>query len=103
MARIYRFDWDEEPAPFNAIFSAAHGFELPFLFGNFGPSLYANIAYTTANRPGRVALSETMMKTLGAFAEKGDPNNAALGTAWPTWPATLRFEATPAAQVISVQ
>ena len=38
----YRFDWDEEPAPFNDIFGAAHAFDLPFVFGNFGPSLFSN-------------------------------------------------------------
>jgi para-nitrobenzyl esterase len=47
----YRFDWDEEPAPFNDIYGAAHAFDLPFLFGNFGPSLFSNIANSTANRP----------------------------------------------------
>src|SRR5262249_4034659 len=26
----YRFDWDEEPAPFNDIYGAAHAFDLPF-------------------------------------------------------------------------
>jgi para-nitrobenzyl esterase len=55
----YQFDWDELPAPFNDIYGAAHAFDLPFLFGNFGPSLYANISYTQANRPGRLALSQT--------------------------------------------
>ena len=58
----YRFDWDEEPAPFNDIYGAAHAFDLPFVFGNFGPSLFSNIANTTANRPGRLALSDAMMQ-----------------------------------------
>ena len=53
----YRFDWDEEPAPFNDIYGAAHVFDLPFIFGTFGPSLFSNIANSTANRPGRLALS----------------------------------------------
>ena len=44
-----------------------------------------------------------MMKTLGAFAYNGDPNNAALGVTWPTWPAKLIFDATPTAKVIVVQ
>jgi para-nitrobenzyl esterase len=99
----YRFDWDEEPAPFNEIYGAAHAFDLPFLFGNFGPSLYANISYTTANEPGRLALSDTMMKTLGAFALKGDPNNPSLGVTWPVWPAVLVFDATPTEKVITVE
>jgi para-nitrobenzyl esterase len=100
----YRFDWDELPAPFNDIYGAAHAFDLPFLFGNFGPSLFANIANSTANRPGRLALSQAMMASLGAFARTGDPNAPqALGVTWPTWPSKLIFDATPTAKAISVQ
>lgn len=89
----YRFDWDELPAPFDQIFGAAHAFDLPFVFGNFGPSLFANISYTRANRPGREALSMAMMKSLGAFAHHGDPNHPGLVTTWPQWPASLVFDA----------
>jgi len=89
----YQFDWDEEPAPFNDIFGAAHAFDLPFVFGNFGPSLYANITVTEANQAGRLALSDAMMKTVGAFARTGDPNNAALGVQWNPWPSRLIFDA----------
>ena len=99
----YRFDWDQEPAPFNEIYGAAHAFDLPFAFGNFGPSLYANIMNTTANQPGRLALSDAMMRSIGAFARTGDPNNASLGVTWPVWPATLLFNATPTVKAISVQ
>lgn len=99
----YRFDWDEEPAPFNDIYGAAHAFDLAFVFGNFGPSLFANIANSTANQPGRLALSHAMMKSVAAFAHRGDPNApAALGTTWPFWPSTLVFDATPTAKSISV-
>ena len=89
----YRFDWDQEPAPFNDIFGAAHTTDLPFVFGNFGPSLYANFWFTTANRPGRVALSDAMIRSLGSFARNGDPNDAALGVQWNAWPAKLVFDA----------
>lgn len=99
----YRFDWDKEPAPWNDIYGAAHAFDLGFVFGNFGPSLFASIANSTANKPGRLDLSDAMMKSVGAFAKNGDPNNAALGVAWPAWPAKLIFDATPAAKSISVQ
>jgi carboxylesterase type B len=99
----YRFDWDELPAPFNEIYGAAHAFDLPFAFGNFGPSLYANFSFTTANAPGRLALSDAMMRSIGAFARNGDPNNAGLGATWPQWPATLVFDASPSAKQISVQ
>ncbi|WP_395702465.1 carboxylesterase/lipase family protein [Aquabacterium sp.] len=98
----YEFAWDRLPPPFDRLFGAAHTFDLPFVFGNFGPSLYANISFTRANRPGRLALSDAMMRSLGAFARTGDPNNAALGVGWPGWPATLRFDATLDAKAITV-
>jgi para-nitrobenzyl esterase len=99
----YRFDWDEEPAPWNDIYGAAHAFDLPFIFGTFGPSLFSNVANSTDNRPGRLELSDAMMKSLGAFAERGDPNApAVLGVTWPMWPSTLLFDATPISKMISV-
>lgn len=100
----YRFDWDEEPAPFDDIYGAAHAFDLPFLFGNFGPSLFSNIANSEANRRGRIALSKAMMDSLGEFARHGDPNAPkALGTAWPQWPSKLIFDASASDKAISVQ
>ncbi len=100
----YRFDWDQEPAPFNEIYGAAHAFDLAFVFGNFGPSLFSNIANSSANRPGRLDLSKAMMRSLAAFARSGDPNAPfALGTTWPVWPSTLIFDATPTVKTISVQ
>jgi len=99
----YRFDWDEEPAPWNDIYGAAHAFDLPFVFGTFGPSLFSNVMNSTANRPGRLELSDAMMKSIAAFARNGDPNNAALGVTWPAWPAELVFDATPTAKVITVE
>jgi para-nitrobenzyl esterase len=78
-------------------------FDIPFLFGNFGPSLFANVAFSNANEPGRLELSDAMMHALGAFARRGDPNApAALGVSWPEWPATLHFDATPTNKVITV-
>jgi para-nitrobenzyl esterase len=99
----YRFDWDELPAPFNDIYGAAHAFDLPFVFGNFGPSLYANISFTKANEPGRLALSDAMMRSVGRFARQGDPNEASLGVNWPRWPSSLIFDATPTDKRIRVQ
>jgi para-nitrobenzyl esterase len=99
----YRFDWDELPAPFNDIYGAAHAFDLPFVFGNFGPSLYANISFTKANAPGRLALSNAMMRSVGKFARQGDPNDASLGVTWPRWPSTLIFDATLTDKRISTQ
>lgn len=99
----YQFDWAQEPAPFNDIFGAAHAFDLPFVFGNFGPSLYAAISFTQANQPGRLALSDAMMKTVGAFARNGDPNNAALGVTWNPWPSKVLFDADANDKIIQAQ
>ncbi len=99
----FRFDWDEEPAPWNDIYGAAHAFDLAFVFGNFGRSLFSQVANTTANQPGRLQLSSAMMASIGAFAKNGDPNNAALGVTWPTWPSKLLFDASATAKAITVQ
>ncbi|OOG49887.1 carboxylesterase family protein [Polaromonas sp. C04] len=98
----YQFNWDKEPAPWNDVYGAAHAFDLPFLFGNFGPSLFGNVIGGTANKGGRLALSNAMMKSLAAFARNGDPNDPALGVTWPTWPKKLVFDATLTDKAISV-
>jgi para-nitrobenzyl esterase len=43
-----------------------------------------------------------MMRSVGAFALNGDPNNPSLGVTWPTWPKVLLFDATPTAKAITV-
>lgn len=98
----YRFDWKQEPAPWNEVYGAAHAFDLAFLLGNFGPSLYANAIVSDANQAGRLALSDAMMGALAAFARSGNPDTGALGVAWPNWPRVLHFDATPTARQISV-
>ena len=97
----YQFNWDKEPAPWNDVYGAAHAFDLPFLFGNFGPSLFGNVIGGNANKGGRLALSNAMMKSLAAFARNGDPNDPALGVTWPTWPRKLVFDATLTDKAIS--
>lgn len=99
----YQFNWAQQPAPWNDIYGAAHAFDLPFVFGNFGPSLFANATNTEANRPGRLALSAAMMQSVSAFMRNGDPNNAALGVTWPAWPGRLSFDATLTQAQIGVQ
>jgi para-nitrobenzyl esterase len=99
---FYQFDWDEQPVPFDAIYGAAHGFDVPFLFGNFGPSMFAATMTGKANRAGRLALSQAMMQSIAAFARHGDPNHEKLGIAWPVWPAILVFDASPSSTAISV-
>ncbi len=50
------------------------------MFGNFGPSLFANASFSAANRPGREALADAMIGSIAAFLRTGDPNTAALGS-----------------------
>jgi para-nitrobenzyl esterase len=99
----YSFEWDREPPPFNEIFGAAHAFDLAFAFGNFGPQIWHNFMFTKANQPGRSALADAMMRSIGAFALKGDPNDASLGVTWPAWPKTLIFDATLTDKAIRVR
>ncbi|MCU0465177.1 MAG: carboxylesterase family protein [Anaerolineae bacterium] len=99
----YQFDWAQEPTPWDVVYGAAHGFDLPFLFGSFQPSLLSNMAFSTANAPGRLALSEAMMTSLASFMHAGDPNHAGLGTEWSAWPTQLIFDATLTEAVIYAQ
>ena len=99
----YQFNWAQEPTPWNTVYGAAHAFDLPFIFGNFGPSLFSNVANSTVNKPGRLELSDAMMATVSAFARTGNPNNAALGANWQPWPSKLIFDATAAHKAISTQ
>lgn len=89
----YRFDWAQQPAPWNTVYGAAHAFDLPFLFGNFGPSVFARATNSLANQPGRQALSGAMVASLKAFMQTGDPQNPALGQTWKPWPSGLVFDA----------
>ncbi len=98
----YRFDWNEEPVPFNTVYGATHALDLPFIFDNFGTSVFS-FAFSTANKPGREALSDAMLNSIAAFAKTGNPNHAGLGVTWPNWPAKLVFDASPTQAQIAVQ
>jgi len=98
----YRFDWDEEPAPFNTVYGATHALDIPFIFGTFGTNVFS-FAYSTANKPGREALSNAMIASIAAFAKTGNPNNAALGVTWGNWPAKVVMDASPTQLQITAQ
>ncbi|WP_269758936.1 carboxylesterase/lipase family protein [Variovorax sp. E3] len=98
----YRLDWAQEAYPWNEVYGAAHAFDLPFVFGDFGPSVLSNTIGGKANEKGRLALSRTVMASIGAFMRNGDPNTAELGATWAPWPAQLRFDATPTESKITV-
>ncbi len=99
----YQFNWAQQPAPWADVYGAAHGFDLPFVFGNFGPSLLARAANSTANQPGRLALSKAMMDSVRAFVHTGNPNHAELGQEWQPWPRKFIFDADQKAARLSAQ
>ena len=83
----YRFDWDEGRTYFGAnfgqLFGAAHGLEIPFVFGQFRFLGDADkYIFTKANANGRAALSKAMMYHWAEFARHGTP-----GGDWPRWSA----------------
>jgi len=87
----YRFDWDEEPtilgADLSKMLGACHGFEIPFVFGNFDLGRASRMIYTEGNLAGRQALSRAMMSYWVAFAKSGNPGRGSDGTfpAWTAW------------------
>ncbi len=85
----YRFDWDEEESVMGfdlaTALGAAHGLEIPFVFGDFEGGL--GLAYLYPDNPARDALSASMMSYWAAFAHRGDPGTGIDGTevAWLPW------------------
>jgi para-nitrobenzyl esterase len=88
---VYRFDWDEEPSvlglDLGRFLGAAHGFEIPFVFGHFDLGRAGNVIWTEANREAREALSARMLSYWAEFARTGDPAEGRRGELprWTTW------------------
>lgn len=74
---VYRFDWDEEPRRLGVdlatLLGAAHGLEIPFVFGHFDLGRASGLLFTKENEPGRRALSAAMMSYWAEFAWRGAP------------------------------
>ena len=87
----YRFDWDEEPtlffADYSVLLGAAHGFEIPFVFGHWNLGTAGNRLFTDGNRPGREALSAAMRSYWAQLAWAGDPGRGRKGdlVPWTAW------------------
>lgn len=88
----YEFAWNEEPPPFCTVYGAVHAMDLPFVFGNFGKSVYS-FAFSRANRPGRLALSDLMITSIGRFIRTGSPQHPGLGKTWEQWPKAMVLDA----------
>lgn len=88
---VYRFDWDEEPtylgADLSELLGAAHGFEIPFVFGHWDLGRAANMLFTADNEAGRLLLSSQMMSYWAQFAATGAPNQGRDGSlpVWTPW------------------
>ena len=75
---VYRFDWDEEPnlfliADLAQLVGAAHGFEIPFVFGHWDLGPMSRRLFTAENAEGRDRLSGEMMSYWAQFARAGEP------------------------------
>jgi para-nitrobenzyl esterase len=90
----YRFDWDEEPsvlfADLGEIFGAAHGLEIPFVFGRLSFFGRDELIFDPDRRPAAEALSRAMMAYWGEFARSGAPGRGTEGDlpAWRPWSAS---------------
>jgi para-nitrobenzyl esterase len=86
----YRFDWDEERSVFGfdlgKALGAAHGFEINFVFGNFGSTFGLNL-YDDESIPFRDRLSDSMMSYWAEFAYSGSPGKGRDGNQveWKSW------------------
>ncbi len=83
----YRFDWTDaptEPVDLAFLVGAAHGMEIPFVFGDFSGGFEA--LFTEDNRDGRETLSRAMSAYWAEFARSGDPGEGGGGLPqWEAW------------------
>ncbi|WP_460400555.1 carboxylesterase/lipase family protein [Actinophytocola sediminis] len=88
----YQFGWNQQPAPFDQVYGAAHALDLPFLFRSFDDGVFA-YSFSRRNEPGRLALSDLMIDSVRAFVHTGSPQHAGLGARWDQWPASMVLDA----------
>jgi para-nitrobenzyl esterase len=87
----YRFDWDEEPkilfADLSKMLGAAHGLEIPFVFGRLTFPGADRFIFVEERRPAAEQLSRAMMSYWAHFAAAGDPGRGADGRLprWRPW------------------
>jgi len=85
----YRWDWREQGRRFGVVnvsqlVGAAHGLEIPFVFGTFDTRGQGSMLYSKENEPARERLSAQMMSYWGEFARTGQPGRGHDGTL-PEW------------------
>ena len=88
---VYRWDWDEEPsvlwADLGELIGAAHGLEIPFVFGHWNLGRQGKFLFDETSKPGREALSAAMMSYWAEFARSGAPGKGSRGDQplWSAW------------------
>ena len=103
----YRFDWDDLGATpdrdWPQIMGAAHGLEIPFVFGNFRTGFFADELFDESNNEGRIELSASIRSYWTQFARTGNPGRGRNGTLprWELWNGEqkLVFDAKPEAGI----
>ncbi|MGC7095271.1 carboxylesterase/lipase family protein [Amycolatopsis lurida] len=88
----YQFGWNQQPAPFDTVYGAAHAMDLPFLFRSFDEGVFA-YSFSRRNEPGRLALSDLMIDSVRAFVRTGSPQHPGLGARWGQWPHSMVLDA----------
>jgi len=88
----YQFGWNQEPAPFDTVYGAAHAMDLPFVFHTFDEGLFT-FGFSRRNEPGRLRLSDLMIASIRSFVRTGSPQHAGLGARWGQWPDSMVFDA----------
>ena len=88
----YQFGWNQQPAPFDTVYGAAHAIDLPFVFHTFDEGVFAH-AFSRRNEPGRLGLSDMMIDSIRAFVRTGSPQHPGLGAQWSQWPKSMVLDA----------
>lgn len=90
----YRFDWDDEPmvwgTDLSKLLGAAHGLEVPFVFGHFHLGKLGKQLFPEQTRSDREALSAEMMRYWSTFARTGKPDRGGVASQpeWTAWDAS---------------
>jgi len=89
----YRWDWDEEGGflmlDLSRMLGAAHGLEIPFVFGRLTFPQVGELIFPEESRPAAMQLSGAMMDYWGRFADTGDPGRGTREQSpeWSRWDA----------------
>ncbi len=86
---VYRWDWDEEPTvlgtDLSRLIGAAHGLEIPFVFGHFYLGPQGEQLFADDGEESRLALSRAMMSYWAHFARTGEPGGGDGRPVWTPW------------------